>query len=206
MLTCLQYWANIGHYFASHGIIVAIVNHQLVYLEEQKNKNLGYTVTEETSARYPAGADDVQLARDWIYQNIGLAEYGHGDHNKVVLFGHSSGGAHIAMNLYAAGDPARCSGTSVMDPPVAGVIYLSVPFHFDGTRPIRGKILAKYYGSVEEDVWRVGISSPLSKFDRTDPFNQPKTPLSLLKNLPSDSPVLDAMSVPHYVGTVKWEV
>lgn len=157
MLICQQYWGNIGHYFASHGIVVAIVNHQLVYLEEQKKTNPGYAVTQDSSARYPAGASDVQLARDWIYQNIGSAGYGHGDHNKVVLFGHSSGGAHIAMNLYAAGDPAYCAGTSVIDPPVAGVIYLSVPFYFDGTRPIRRKVLSRYYGSTDESVWGVSL-------------------------------------------------
>lgn len=218
-----QYWGNIGRYFASQGIIVVIANHQLVYFEDYKNSNPGYSVNEETSARYPGGADDVQLAREWIYENVGTAAYGHGDRNKVVLFGHSSGGAHIAMNLYAqgkstrksgsystvhiiiAGDPDRSTAANSVHPPVAGVIYLSVPFHFDGTRPIRRKILEKYYGSVEESVW--GVSS-LSTHNicKTNSIHQPKTPLSLLKNLPEGSPVLDAMTVPHYIGTVKWEV
>lgn len=81
-----------------------IVNHQLVYFEEQKKKNPAYSVDQETSAQYPAGAEDVQRAREWIYDNIHKTEHGHGDRNKVVLFGHSSGGAHIAMNLYAAGN------------------------------------------------------------------------------------------------------
>lgn len=170
---CQQYWGNIGHYFASQGVVVVIANHQLVYFEDYKKSNPGYSVDEETSARYPDGADDVQLAREWIYENIGTAAYGHGDRNKVVLFGHSSGGAHIAMNLYArgkstckvgpypsidmivAGDPNRPLTTSSVHPPVAGVIYLSVPFHFDGTRPIRRKILEKYYGSVDESIWGV---------------------------------------------------
>ena len=80
-----------------------IVNHQLVYFEEQKKNNPGYSVDQETSAQYPAGAEDVQRAREWIYDNIHKAEHGYGDPNRVVLLGHSSGGAHIAMNLYAAG-------------------------------------------------------------------------------------------------------
>jgi len=53
--------------------------------------------------RYPGGADDIQLAREWIFNNIASEKYGRGSVDKVVLFGHSSGGAHIAANLYAAG-------------------------------------------------------------------------------------------------------
>lgn len=53
---------------------------------------------------YPGGADDVQLMREWIYQNISKPKYGSASVEKVFLFGHSSGGAHIAMNLYAAGE------------------------------------------------------------------------------------------------------
>ena len=45
----------------------------------------------------------MQLAREWIYNNIAAEKYGKGSVNKVILFGHSSGGAHIATNLYAAG-------------------------------------------------------------------------------------------------------
>lgn len=52
---------------------------------------------------YPEGAEDIQLAREWIHSNIGSPKFGNGDINKVILFGHSSGAAHIAMNLYAAG-------------------------------------------------------------------------------------------------------
>ena len=52
---------------------------------------------------YPGGADDVQMIREWIYSNISALEYGQGSVDKVVLLGHSAGGAHVAMNLYAAG-------------------------------------------------------------------------------------------------------
>lgn len=206
-------------------MIVVIVNHQLVYFEEQQKRDSGYPVDEEDSAQYPAGADDVQRAREWVYENISNSEHGHGDRDRVILFGHSSGGAHIAMNLYAqgkpktlfvssqyhriyltlTGDPGRRSSTNAVHPPVAGVIYLSVPFHFDGTRPIRRKILEKYYGSAEEEAWGVS-QDPVSNTDLTDQTLQPRSPLSLLKNLPDGSPILDAMTVPHYIGTVKWEV
>lgn len=52
---------------------------------------------------YPGGAEDIQQAREWIYNSISAPEYGHGSTKNVFLFGHSSGAAHIAMNLYAAG-------------------------------------------------------------------------------------------------------
>ena len=52
---------------------------------------------------YPGGADDVQMMREWIYSNISTQEYGQGSVDKVFLLGHSAGGAHVAMNLYAAG-------------------------------------------------------------------------------------------------------
>jgi prenylcysteine alpha-carboxyl methylesterase len=53
--------------------------------------------------QYPGGAHDIQAAREWIYNQISEGQYGYGSTDKVILFGHSSGGAHIAMNLYAAG-------------------------------------------------------------------------------------------------------
>lgn len=79
-------YSNIGWFFAQHGIVTVVINHQLV-----------------PRVQYPGGADDIQLAREWIYSNIASDKYGRGSVDKVVLFGHSSGGAHIAMNLYAAG-------------------------------------------------------------------------------------------------------
>lgn len=81
-----QCYANIGYHFAGQGIVTVVVNHQLV-----------------PHVQYPGGADDMQLAREWVYENISKAQFGSGSVEKVFLFGHSSGGAHVAMNLYAAG-------------------------------------------------------------------------------------------------------
>lgn len=170
-----QYWGNIGNFYAHHGMVVVIVNHQLVPFDR---RDLNAPPSEPTIA-YPAGADDVQLAREWVYQNIESAEFGGGSREMVVLFGHSSGGAHIAMNLYAAGmyscycetlssipkdlthnhagDPERVPSETEVFPPVAGVIYLSVPFWYDGTRPIRQRILQRYYGSDSEEIWGVSL-------------------------------------------------
>ncbi|KAH8898693.1 alpha/beta-hydrolase [Thozetella sp. PMI_491] len=148
-------WGNIGNYFAEHGMVVVLVNHQLV-----------------PHVQYPGGADDVQLAREWIYNNISADKFGRGSPDKVILFGHSSGGAHIAANLYAAGDLQRQLKGSALFPPVAGVIYLSVPFWYDRTRPIRQKIIRQYYGSDAEEVWG------------------PVSALGLFQRLPDDSPLL----------------
>ncbi|KAJ5401954.1 uncharacterized protein N7487_007850 [Penicillium crustosum] len=164
-----KYWGNIGNYFAQQGIIVVIANHQLV--PYSKNE-VSSKEAERTTIKYPAGADDVQLVREWIYNNISSPQFGNGSVDKVVLFGHSSGGAHVAMNLYAAGDSERTVTRSDVFPPVAGVIYLSVPFWYDRTRPIRQKILQRYYGSDAENVWG------------------PRSALGLFKNLPKDSAAL----------------
>ncbi|OOQ89531.1 alpha/beta-hydrolase [Penicillium brasilianum] len=163
-------WANVGFFFAQRGFVAVLANHRLV-----------------PNVEYPGGADDMQLAREWVFQNIEGARYGRGSPEKVVLLGHSSGGAHIAMNLYAAGDPKRRPKAPIF-PPVAGVIYLSVPFWFDKTKPVRQKVIRHYYGSDCEAVW-----GPLS-------------PLGLFKSLPEGSPLLDSDQLPVYIGSVKWEV
>ncbi|KAL2825774.1 Alpha/Beta hydrolase protein [Aspergillus cavernicola] len=164
-------WANIGNFFARHGIIVVVANHQLV-----------------PHVQYPSGAEDMQLVREWIYANISSEKYGSGSVDKVILFGHSSGAAHIASNLYAAGDPNRPPRGEALFPPVAGVMYFSPPFWFDNKRPIRKRTLQQYFGSDAEEVWG------------------PVSPLGLFKRIPDDSPLLNSDLVPVYIGTVKWEV
>lgn len=82
-----QCWANVGYFFSQHGCVTVLANHRLV-----------------PNVVYPGGADDMQMAREWVFHNIGAQKYGRGSPEKVVLLGHSSGGAHIAMNLYAAGE------------------------------------------------------------------------------------------------------
>ncbi|GAQ44844.1 alpha/beta hydrolase [Aspergillus tubingensis] len=163
-------WGNVGFYFAQRGFVTVLANHRLV-----------------PHVVYPGGADDMQLAREWIFENIAKQKYGRGSPEKVILLGHSSGGAHIAMNLYAAGDPKRESKVPLF-PPVAGVIYLSVPFWFDRRKPVRQRVIRHYYGSDAEEVWG------------------PVSALGLFRNLPDDSPLLDSEHLPVYIGSVKWEV
>ncbi|KAL5341757.1 alpha/beta-hydrolase [Aspergillus crustosus] len=162
-------YSNIGYFFAQHNIVTVVVNHRLV-----------------PDVVYPGGAEDMQRAREWVYRNIGKERFGYGAREKVVLFGHSSGGAHVAMNLYAGG--AEGEKSSPLFPPVAGVIYLSVPFWYDRTKPVRQRTIRSYYGSDAEDVWG------------------PKSGLGLFQALPDDSPLLDSQKIPVYLGSVEWEV
>ncbi|KAE8308086.1 alpha/beta-hydrolase [Aspergillus transmontanensis] len=163
-------WGNVGWFFAKHGYVTVLANHRLV-----------------PHVTYPGGAEDMQMAREWIYYNIAAPKYGQGSPEKVILLGHSSGGAHLAMNLYAAGDPKRIPKLPIF-PPVAGIIYLSVPFWCDMRKPIRNKVFRSYYGTDDEKVW-----GPLSA-------------LGLFKALPDDSPLLDSTRLPVYIGSVEWEV
>ncbi|KAH8668913.1 alpha/beta-hydrolase [Xylariales sp. PMI_506] len=163
-------YANIGYFFAQKGIVTVLINHQLV-----------------PDVQYPGGAEDIQLAREWIYKNISAQEYGSGSPSKVFLFGHSSGGAHVMMNLCAAGDPSRVQRDPLF-PPIAGAMILDVPFWFDRRKPVRQKTLRSYYGSDNEAIWG------------------PKSVLGLFERLPEDSPVLDSRKLPLYIGTVEWEV
>ncbi|KAK5789776.1 hypothetical protein VI817_008899 [Penicillium citrinum] len=163
-------WANVGYFFAQHGFVTVLANHRLV-----------------PNVVYPGGADDMQLVREWVFHNIAAPKYGKGSPERVVLLGHSSGGAHIAMNLYAAGDPKRAPTVPIY-PPVVGVIYLSVPFWFDMKKPLRRQVISHYYESADEEVWG------------------PRSPLGLFKSLPEDSPLLHYEYLPVYVGSVQWEV
>lgn len=115
------------------------------------------------------------MVRDWAFKNIASDEYGRGNPEKVVLFGHSSGGAHIATNLYSAGDPSL-PAKDALHPPVAGVVFIDVPFWFDPTNPTRKQTLRNYFGSEADEIW------------------QPKCALGLFRRLPEDSSVLCVLS------------
>ncbi|KAF9070952.1 Alpha/Beta hydrolase protein [Rhodocollybia butyracea] len=154
-------YANIGRYFASHGFVVAVMNYRLV-----------------PGVTYPGGGEDVQLVREWIYNNISKSEYGNGDPERVVLAGHSAGGLHIATNLYAAGDPDRQSRDPLF-PPLAGVIYLSTPFGFASLLEFRRPALIGYY----EEEERIRVVCPVG----------------LLETLPEGSPVLDPKILPTLI-------
>lgn len=136
------------------------------------------------ACRYPAPADDVQLVREWVYSNINQSKYGAGDPSKVFLVGQSAGGAHVATNLYKAGDATRSSAsssTSILTPPLKGVAYLSVPFYFDNTKARRAQTLREYYGSDSIEEW------------------EPRSPLGLFKRLPKTHETLHSFNLPIFI-------
>lgn len=57
-----------------------------------------------------------------------------------------------------------------MFPPVAGVLYIDVPFWYDVRKPVRKKIIGQYYGDDAESAWG------------------PKSAVGLFERLPADSP------------------
>lgn len=70
---------NVLYWFAGQGFIGVNIEYRLA-----------------PAARFPAGAQDVALAIEWIAENIG--RYG-GDPRKIVLMGHSAGGCHVGSYL-----------------------------------------------------------------------------------------------------------
>ncbi|HET6501722.1 MAG TPA: alpha/beta hydrolase [Amycolatopsis sp.] len=65
---------------------------------------IGVTMTYRLAPEYPwpAGADDVGAALDWVRRHA--ADYG-GDPDRIVLMGHSAGASHVACRL-AMGESA----------------------------------------------------------------------------------------------------
>ncbi|KAF5392247.1 hypothetical protein D9757_001535 [Collybiopsis confluens] len=164
-------YKNIGTYFASHGIIAVVNSYRLV-----------------PGVIYPGGGDDIQMLRDWIYQNISKPEHGGGNPEKVVLVGHSAGGLHIATNIYAAGDPTSRT-SDPLSPPVAGVVYLSTPFSFNSTPDARRSMLKAYYGADEGD-----------QLDS-------RAPVGLIEAIPKekDSAVFDPKRLPTLIVVTQYD-
>lgn len=70
---------NVLYWFAGQGFVGVNVEYRLA-----------------PGSRFPAGAQDVGLAVEWVRNNI--RRHG-GDPNKIVLMGHSAGGCHVASYL-----------------------------------------------------------------------------------------------------------
>ncbi|KAJ3863731.1 alpha/beta-hydrolase, partial [Lentinula novae-zelandiae] len=182
-------YANIGDYFASHGIITVIVNYRLV-----------------PDVKYPGGAEDIEKAREWVYHNISKAEFGEGDPEKVVLVGHSAGGLHLATNLYLyPPEPKPKPNLNTQKyplpcppPPIAGIVFISTPFEFvdplhPAPPPLRVNTqfhtaLQAYYGTPRLD--DVHELSPLGL---------------LIDNIPDDSPLLDPRHLPCLVVLAQYD-
>ncbi|MCO5397668.1 alpha/beta hydrolase [Ralstonia soli] len=90
---------NVSRWFARQGCVAINVEYRLA-----------------PQAPYPAGAEDVAAALDWVRTHAaGLG----GNPQRIFLVGHSAGGAHVATYL---ADPVLAARRSV---PVAGAVLIS---------------------------------------------------------------------------------
>jgi predicted esterase len=71
---------------------------------------------------WPAGAEDVAAAIDWLRRNI--AAYG-GDPDKIVVAGNSAGAVHVASFVagHGGGDPASIAGAALL----SGIYHIRKP-------------------------------------------------------------------------------
>lgn len=88
------FYENIGYWAAEHGLVGVTVDYRLA-----------------PQFTYPAGADDVERAVAWLREHA--AQWG-ADPDRIFLWGHSAGAAHVAD--YLARTPRA---------PVAGAILMS---------------------------------------------------------------------------------
>jgi acetyl esterase len=99
-----QMYDNVLYWFARQGFI---------------GINIEYRAA--PSAPYPAGADDVAAAIDWIHRKVSRHD---GDSQRIFLVGHSAGGTHVAS--YAC-DPAL----GYLGEHVAGIALISARLRAD---------------------------------------------------------------------------
>ena len=92
--------ANVGTYFARHGIVGITMNYRFA-----------------PEAKWPAGAEDIAGVIKWVKANA--ATIG-GNPDKIFLMGHSAGAGHVAS--YAFHEEYQ-----LKDDGVAGAIFVSLP-------------------------------------------------------------------------------
>lgn len=132
-----QIYANVSYYFARHGIV---------------GVNLGYRLAPE--ARYPEASRDIGAAVQWVKAHA--ADFGI-DPSRLLLMGHSAGGAHVGS--YAYDRRLHPKG----GPGIAGLIVVSGRVRADNLaeNPNAKKVEA-YYGA---DVARYEDVSPVCHVD-----------------------------------------
>ncbi|KAK4947784.1 hypothetical protein LTR10_013292 [Elasticomyces elasticus] len=119
-------YANLGHYFAeSLGFEVVIVDYRLIMHD----------------AKFPSGGEDLKLAVDWVQDHFPKPL-------DIYIMGNSAGGVHLATYLltpdFATSRQQISNGTSAGR--LKGVIFLSVPFHFERAQADRSETLRAYFG------------------------------------------------------------
>lgn len=118
-----EIYANVGYYFARHGIPVLNADYRLA-----------------PDAKFPAASEDVGSVVEWA--NDHAADYGW-DPQSIFLMGHSAGAAHAASYAY---DERLCSPADGSR--LAGLIVVSGRVRADNS-PMNpnSRFVAEYYGS-----------------------------------------------------------
>jgi len=123
------FYDNIGRWAAAHNLVGVTANYRLA-----------------PQAQFPSGVEDITALMKWLKAHIG--EYG-GDPHRIFLWGHSSGGAHVA-------DYLAHSARTHKDPGVAGAILMSAAVYDLGHEV---SVWKAYYG---DDVSKYEAESSLS--------------------------------------------
>lgn len=119
-----EIYGNVPRYFARHGCI---------------GINLEYRLAPD--AAYPSGAADVALSMAWVHAHV--SEFG-GDPRRIVLVGHSAGGAHAGA--YACDPAAR----PTQGHGLAGLVLISSRLRADARSDNpNAKAVRAYYGEDE---------------------------------------------------------
>jgi dipeptidyl aminopeptidase/acylaminoacyl peptidase len=111
------FYANIGYYFAQHGILVLIMNYRLA-----------------PDHPWPAGGEDVGRAVGWAREHA--AAHG-GDPGRIAVFGQSAGASHVLTWLF---DPVLTGAK-----PVSAVVVSSGTYRVAGNK-VSPNVKA-YFGS-----------------------------------------------------------
>lgn len=121
--TSEEIYDNVLYWFARHGFV---------------GLNIEYRMAPEV--RHPMGAEDVRAALAWAHRHA--AEHG-GDAARLMLIGHSAGGAHVASCVFG---PGAASGPTL----ASAVVLISARLRADrsAANPNAAGVAA-YYGPDE---------------------------------------------------------
>jgi triacylglycerol lipase len=130
----MPFYDNIGGFAANAGLVGVTITYRLA-----------------PAHRWPAGADDMQAAIDWLRAHV--AEYG-GDPEQIYLMGQSAGAVHVA------------SYVAFREPRIAGALLISCLY--DIASAGRNPMHDAYYG--EDDATYVAASTQAGLLASTVPL------------------------------------
>lgn len=139
-ITDTYLYTNIATWANSHGFAAALMSYRLA-----------------PAATWPAGAQDVGRALDWLARNandLGIST------QRLVVIGHSAGATHVASWLVGKDGPAEPHGFSDVGSQVCGAILLSGIYQpsqlpFPGSIAYYGENLTSQHASTLEGISRV---------------------------------------------------